>query len=707
MVYVYLFATLQEDPVSRFRRFSLVTVVSVMLLALGLPAFAAAPLNASATVTDPDGWLEDSDRAAIETAASDAAARGKSIHFVFVSDLSGANADQWCQQTATSSSLDSGEILYVIAYSQRVDVTCANGGQSSSLDAARRAAEKKLTSNPLTSPDAAQAATAFANTVVSGARASTPSGSSGGSSTSSSQASFLPFIILLGIVVGGFLLIAIAMGITSHRNKKAAKRSATIDAEATANLVKEANRQLLAADEQVRTAADELHFAQAQFGRAGTDEFESLLEAAKAAVGRAFDAQPQMTDAPTPAAQAQLAKSMMRDLAAHMNPLSAAQAAIASRRAEQATLPTHIAEARERLAEELSDLERAKAELESIAGIYPAQMLASLQDNPEQAAALLTSARTALDAADAAAETDRARALSALDTAQRALAMANHQTDAIFSAKSDLDAIRDRLGAAIGSISSDISDVERLDTDPATFDPMVADARAAIAEAQAALANNGDPLAALEHLRAAEATLDAALAPLRSEEETYNRARSSAQAQLSLAESAVAQAERYVQGRRGAIDLQVRSTLNDAEQALRTAREAIETDPTAAITHASNARAFADRVMATPIQPAAGASWGTGTSWGMRGSGNGSFTGSSLGDFLLWSTLFSNSGSHHRNRSWDGDFDPFHSGSRSSGSGWSFFSGSGSDWGGASGWSSSSGSDWGGSSGWSSSSGSF
>ena len=91
----------------------------------------------------------------------------------------------------------------------------------------------------------------------------------------------------------------------------------------------------------------------------------------------------------------------------------------------------------------------------------------------------------------------------------------------------------------------------------------------------------------------------------------------------------------------------------------------------------------------------------------MRGSGNGSFTGSSLGDFLLWSTLFSNSGSHHRNRSWDGDFDPFHSGSRSSGSGWSFFSGSGSDWGGSSGWSSSSGSDWGGSSGWSSSSGSF
>ena len=132
--------------------------------------------------------------------------------------------------------------------------------------------------------------------------------------------------------------------------------------------------------------------------------------------------------------------------------------------------------------------------------------------------------------------------------------MANHQTDAIFSAKSDLDAIRDRLVAAISSISSDITDVNELHTDPAVFNPMVADAHAAIAEAQAALANTGDPLAALEHLRMSEATLDAALEPLRTKEEAYEKARAAAEAQISLAESAVSQAQRYVQGRRGAID---------------------------------------------------------------------------------------------------------------------------------------------------------
>ena len=100
-----------------------------------------------------------------------------------------------------------------------------------------------------------------------------------------------------------------------------------------------------------------------------------------------------------------------------------------------------------------------------------------------------------------------------------------------------------------------------------------------------------------------EATLDAALEPLRTKEEAYEKARTAAEAQISLAESAVSQAQRYVQGRRGAIDLELRSTLNNAETALSTAqRSPRRDDPEAASTHAMNARALADSVMATPIQ---------------------------------------------------------------------------------------------------------
>ena len=695
MVYVDLFATSQEDPVTRIRRFSLIAVLTAILLALGLPALAASPLSISDSVTDPDGWLASADRSTIESATSRAASSGKPVKVVVVANFSGTDAQSWCGQILDRSSLANGTVVYVIAYDQRRDAACTdNGAPSATLQSAVRASEAQMTSNPLTSSAVANGVNAFVSTYVNGT--STSGSSSTGSSHSSNAGAtnddtgslFSMFIMFL-LLAGGVIAITIGVARSSRRNRLAAQQAAQVDAESARHAAQEANRQLLSADEQVRTATDELNYARAQFGLNSTDEFARAIEAGKAAVSRGFSAQGQMNSATAPAEQLRLATAIMQDLGANMNPLSTIQASFATKRAEQASLPERIAEARERLSEELTDLERAKSELASISTLYPAQMLASLQDNPEQAEALLTSARSALDTAEASAPNDRARAASALDTALRALTMANHQTDAIFSAKSDLDAIRDRLVAAISSISSDITDVNELNTDPAVFNPLVADAHAAIAEAQAALANNGDPLAALEHLRMSEATLDAALEPLRTKEEAYEKARKAAEAQISLADSAVSQAERYVQGRRGAIDLELRSTLNNAETALSTARRSLEDDPEAASTHAMNARALADSVMATPIQNFGG-------SWGQPTTGNGSYTGSSLGDFLLWSTLFSNSGSHHRD-----DFDPFHSGSSSSGSGWSFASGGGSDWG-----SSSSSSDWG-SGGWSSASGSF
>ena len=705
-MYVSLFATSQEDPVSRIRRFSLVAVLTTLLLALGLPSFAAAPLSVNGSVTDPDGWLSHSDRSSVESATSKAASHGMNVSVVFVANLSGMDAQTWCQQTVQRSSLNAGTIVYVIAYSERHDAACVyNGTSPSVLQSAVRASEAQLSSKPLTSSDGARGVNAFVDTLVnansqSPSRSGSPSNSRASESSSSDGVGAILAIFLFLIVpVAGLCVIGFAVSRSSKRNRVVAQQATQVDAQAAARAVQEANRQLLAADEQIRTASDELDFARAQFGLGATDSFAQAIDIGKAAVSRGFSAQSQMNSTPVPAEQLRLATAIMADLGTNMNPLSAIQASFATKRAEQASLPERISEARERLAEELSDLERAKAELASIASLYPTQMLASLQDNPEQASALLTSARSALDAADAAVSTDRARASSALDTALRALTMAKHQTDAIFSAKSDLDAIRDRLVAAISSISSDITDVDNLDTDPTVFDPMVADARAAIKEAQAALANNGDPLAALEHLRMAEATLDAALEPLRTKEEAYQKAYAAAEAQISLADSAVAQAQRYVQGRRGAIDLNVRSTLNDAETALSTARDVLDEDPDAAMSHATNARALADNVMATPIQNVGG-------TWGQPTGNNGSFTGSSLGDFLLWSTLFSNAGSHHHHHHHhydDDDFDPFRSGSRSSGSGWSFASGGGSDWG-------SGGSDWGSGSsdsGWSSASGSF
>lgn len=634
---------------SRIRRLNLIALLTTLLIAVGAPTFAASPLATSGIVTDPNGWLSDSDRARIESAARDARAKGITVDVVIVDDLSGIDGVEWCRQTLKKSGTTDGNIIYYLAYSQREDGECVNGGSvsQSARDNARRAAEAKLTSNPLTSSDGASGAVAFIDSLTN-ASTSSPSATSRNSRRGNLiGGSFGPSIVVfLALITFGGIGFLIAS--TSKRRGGVTEEVTRTSIDDSHKKVTQANHQLLAADEQVRSAADELDFARAQFGIAQTDEFARTLEFAKESVARCFETQKQMNGSTNPTARANLATSIMRDLGTSMNPLSNIQASFENKRSEQATLPTRISDARERLTEQRADLERAKAELVSIAGIYPPQMLASLQDNPEQAAALLDTADKALGEAQQMVETDRARAESSLDTAHRALMMATHQTDAIFSAKSDLDAIHDRLGAAIGSISSDITDTSALKADSAVFDPLVSDAHAAIADGQAALLNNGDPLAALEHLRSAEANLDAALAPLRTQRDNDERARSTARSQMALAESALTRAQRYVQGRRGAMDLAVRSTLNDSEQALKAAREALDSDPNQATSLAAQSRTLADRVLATPLSRPQ-YSWPESEYNYERDPGRDS--GPSLGEQILWSILTSSGGSSRRS-SW-------------------------------------------------------
>ena len=370
MVYVDLFATLQEGLVTRIRRFSLIAVLTAILLALGLPALAASPTSISDSVTDPDGWLSSADRSTIESATSSAASSGQPVKVVVVSNFSGTDAESWCKQTVERSSLTNGTVVYVIAYDQRRDAACSyNGPSGSSLQSAVRASEKQLTPNPLTSSAVANGVGAFVNTLVSGTSNSSATSSSSprGSSTSGVGAhSLLGLFVLFLLLVVGIIAIAIGVARSSRRNRLAARQAAQVDAESAARATQEANRQLLSADEQVRTATDELNYARAQFGLNSTDEFARAIEAGKAAVTRGFSAQAQMNSATAPAEQLRLATAIMRDLGSTMNPLSAIQASFATKRAEQASLPDRIAEARERLAEELTDLERAKSELTSI-----------------------------------------------------------------------------------------------------------------------------------------------------------------------------------------------------------------------------------------------------------------------------------------------------------------------------------------------------
>lgn len=299
---------------SRIRRFSLVAVLATLLLTLGVPAFATAPVTTSGIVTDPGGWLSDSERALIETAARSARAKGVSVDVVIVDNLSGIDGVEWCRRTLDASGTSDGNIIYYIAYNERVDGECVNGGSisQSARDTARTAAESKLASKPLTSSDAAAGAVAFINTLANRSTTSSSGTSSSGSGTrSTSSEGRGSAIIMLILIVGGIIGIGFAVSSSSRRNERAAEQVTLTRTEDTEKKVSQANRQLLAADEQVRSATDELDFARAQFGIAATDEFARTLEAARDSVARCFDTQKQMNDSTNPISRANLATSIM------------------------------------------------------------------------------------------------------------------------------------------------------------------------------------------------------------------------------------------------------------------------------------------------------------------------------------------------------------------------------------------------------------
>lgn len=537
----------------RIQRLGIAAVMAAVMLVGGAPAFATEPLTPSSYVTDSDSFLSDEQRAKIETDAESFSSKYHPIYAVTVPNFSDEEPTEWCQATLDNIQNNNKALLYVVGYEDGKDAYCvgpelersmrisyANEYVRSALSQARQ----KYTSTPLTPDEAAAGLTTFISSLRSSYATYDRQSYAPHSQTNanyeaerqerkaSERLESIKNIVLfffLGILVIG----SIIFGEWSKRREEEARaieieeaawrvsrsRDAREDEAARRDADKaaqQANDRLSQADQEVRDAEKEWDYARAQFGIAATEQFRNRIKEAKQALSRGDSLLKQCRTTYNPANKKSLASQIINELDTQLGLLRDAQAPFSTKRSERTALPTRLAEAQERLAEELADVERSREELATIASIYPGTVLAALEDNPNKAASLLTSARSAIESAQAIIDTDTELATSAVDTAERALLMAYHEMNAIFTAKQDLDHIEDRLGAAIASLSSDIEEADRLQTDRTLLAPLITDARAAITRAQEALIHNDNPLDALEHARSVEAKLDATLDPLRS-----------------------------------------------------------------------------------------------------------------------------------------------------------------------------------------------
>ena len=611
---------------SRIRRLGFAAIMMVAMLVGGAPAFATEPLTTSGHVTDPDGFLSDEQRETIETPAKSFYSTYTTyIDVAVIPNFSGQKPLAWCEDTLEKSRTKGKGILYVVAYEDGTNVSCAGSELAKDsitrlmLDGALSAARYKHKTTPLTPEEAVAGSRAFIDALRSdydfrarNAAENSKRRQEEEKRREEREKEEQKGNLVVNIFI--FVLIVIVVGsnvwvwVRKQREYEYAEPP-TEDTEPTPivdtvrrdalRAAAEARRRLSEAEEQVRAAEEDWNFARAQFGSAAAEEYGRCLEAAKEAIARGFDTLKQIEQTPDSHSKRRLATSITEDLDKNLPPLQDARKEFDAQREKRSSLPTQLTDARERLVEELADLERSKEELSSIAGLYTESMLASLQDNPQRAAQLLESARAALETADAHLESDATRAASALDTAQRALTMANAQTDAIFSAKTDLDGFRERLTASIGSVSATLSDAKQLDSSDA-FSPVLNEAEAAIARGQRALVSDEDPLGALENLRDVELRLEAVLAPLMTQEEAKRKAKETAQRHIRDADAALTWARKYLKDHEGSALLDVNKLMHEAEQAMTEAREALDEDPLRASAAASRATTLTNRALAAP-----------------------------------------------------------------------------------------------------------
>ena len=613
---------------SRIRRLGFAAIMMVAMLVGGAPAFATEPLTTSGHVTDPDSFLSDEQRETIETPAKSFYSTYTTyIDVAVIPNFSGQKPLAWCEDTLEKSRTKGKGILYVVAYEDGTNVSCAGSELAKDsmtrlmLDGALTAARYKHKTTPLTPEEAVAGSRAFIDALRSdydfrARRAAENSKKRQEEEKRREEEKKEEAKRNRGanIIISAVIVIAIVSNLWVWIRKQreydyAEPPTVDEDTEPTPivdtvrrdalRAAAEARRRLSEAEEQVRAAEEDWNFARAQFGSAAAEEYGRRLEAAKEAISRGFDTYKQIEQTSDSHAKRRLATTITEDLDKNLPPLQDASKEFAAQREKRSSLPAQLADARERLVEELADLERSKEELSSIAGLYTESMLASLQDNPQRAAQLLESARAALETAGAHLDTDATRAASALDTAQRALTMANAQTDAIFSAKTDLDGFRERLTASIGSVSAALSDAKQLDSSDA-FSPLLDEAEAAIARGQRALVSDEDPLGALENLRDVELRLEAVLAPLMTQEQAKRKAKETAQRHIRDADAALTWARRYLKGHEGSALLDVNKLMHEAEQAMTEAREVLDEDPLRASAAASRATTLTNRALAAP-----------------------------------------------------------------------------------------------------------
>lgn len=570
-------------------------------------ARAEPPFDVPDQLTDRAGVLggeQESLRAELEQLRSE---QGVQLFFVYVDSFDAASGEVWAEQTFEVSGMGGDDVLVAIAVQDRRygTWTTEESGVSPGEDSEVRAAyiEPALAGNDW-SGAVQGAAEGYARAVSGETTTTSPQGSGGFG---------FPWGVLLlpigGLVLVGFLRRAAAS--RQHQSSRSGHPSAghpdprgpaAPPPVPTEELGNRAVAALVDIDDAIRSSAEELAFAEAQFGVQATRGFKTVLGEARTSSAEAFSLQRELEDAQ---AMGQLGEPQLRDYFERIialassadHSLDAQEAEFSQLRDLQARVPEFLAELHVRVGEVRRRLPVAEQELAGLSNQYPPEALRTVARNVDQARELLASAETfVVTGQEHVQQDDRAAAVAAGRAAEEAIGQADALLTSVSQARIELAEAAGRIDAALASISSDVADAERLGADDQLTRTALDAARAAI-DAGLAARDSGDPLAALRGLTRAEQDLDNALARHRAEETRNNRSAQLLERRLQEIGSRLTSIDQHIARHRGAVGPAARSRIANAIRLHHSAAAMANNDPAQASSLLDQAEAEGEQAL--------------------------------------------------------------------------------------------------------------
>ncbi len=634
---------------------TLATAMSLLLAAAAAPAWATDPVQLGSTqVLDESGVLSSSELSTVEARLEQLSDETTvDLWVVYVPEFTDpSDSEQWAIATAEANGLGPNQYLLAVATQSRQFYLSADSTGPVSVEDILLI-EQQLVQPALADGDWAGAAIAAADGLTQAVGGGTP-----GEDPADEGAGGFGAIVLILLLIAGAALVVWLIVRARRKGKQPALPGAPaspLDEIDTAELRRRAASALVQTDDAVKTSAQELEFAKAQFGESATTEFAEALATAKASLDEAFSLQQKLDDekADTDAEVREWSARILSLLDAANEGLDDKAADFDELRKLEQNAPEALARVRGQRETALGEITRADSTLAGLAATYAPEALATVIDNPAQARERIAFADEQLAQAQGSlAEGRTGEAAAAIRAAEESVAQATLLEDAIDTLGADLVEGERQAAALIVELEGDIAAASALADPDGRIAGVVAQTRAQLDAAKTLLASTQRrPLAALQALEAANAQIDALVQGARDAEAQAQRSRQLLGQTMLRAQAQVSAAEDYITARRGAIGAEARTRLAEAGATLVHAQQLQSSDPVQSLQFAERA----EQLAAQAIQHAqsdvgsfgGGSGFGGGGGQGGVGSGGNGMLGAILGGIVVDSLL---SGGSSRSR---------------------------------------------------------